>query len=105
MRDAWHEDRRRLIPAIAAIAVAAAPVIIISVQYPRAALGPIYVAWWTCVIAFVAAFLLAARWSRNKPRLVAMLLCQTFLGLLANWLIPMAIEGVALTGILLVVVA
>jgi len=105
MHAARRKDYRRLIPALVAAAVAATPVAVVNIQLPNLALRPIFMCWWACFVAFIAALVAAERWSGDRRRVVAMLIAESLLGLTANWLIPMAIEGVALTGILLVVVA
>ena len=87
------------------MAVAAAPVVLVMYQNPALAASPVLVWWWLCVAGFVAAFLLAAHRACGGPALIGALVAQSVLALGANWLIPMAIEGVALTAILLVVVA
>ncbi|MEM9064967.1 MAG: histidine kinase [Planctomycetota bacterium] len=85
-----------------AIAVAAAPVAWTTALGEHEATLRV-AAWWTTTAGFVATYALSHRVTGTTQ--IVTLIAHALLALLANWLIPIAIPGVALTGILLVVVA
>lgn len=105
MRIAWRAEMRRAVPAYIAVAVAAVPVGWVMGVSPEAIDTGRVVAWWGCTGAFLVAFTISVVYASRIRVLVAAQVAQSLLALGANWLIPMAIEGVALTGILLVVAA
>ena len=100
-----YEERWWTISGLVAVGVAAAPMVLIMYQNPAILMSPIVVRWWVYVGAFVAAFLVAARGRCGRGVLIVALIAQSVFALGANWLMPMANQGVALTAILLVVVA
>lgn len=100
LRDEW----KRYVIGVASVGVVAFPVVWVSVSSPAFATSPKALWWWTSVAAFVIAYVLATASTRRSTIVVAHV-AQTILALAANWIIPMAIEGVALTGVLLVVAA
>jgi len=63
------------------------------------------VAWWATIACFIALMAMARRTTLGSPTDVARLAAMSVTALLANLLLPMAIPGVALTGILLSIVA
>jgi signal transduction histidine kinase len=99
-RDEW----KRYTIVVASIGVVAFPVVWRSLATPGTATSTRVLLWWLCVAAFFVSYVVATT-SRRSAAVVVFQLAQTVLALLANWLVPMAIEGVALTGILLVIAA
>lgn len=100
-RDEW----KRLIPGFGAIAVATAPIVWKLIDRPELIRLPRVGLWWLAVAAFTFCLALPAMRALSQRALVAIQWLMSALALAANYLIPMAIEGVALTGILLVVAA
>lgn len=102
---ARRETWQRLAPGLGAIAVVVGSVLWMASSTPGAIEAPRLAAFLVTVAAFAGAFAAtAARPTAERvPR--ALVAAQSVLALVANWLVPMALPGVALTGILLAVAA
>ncbi len=98
-------ERPQWISGIASIAVVVAPVIWVGLQRPALLTEARSVAWFATIIAFTILFSIPLLRPQPANRVLPIQLALAALALIANWLIPMAIPGVALTGILLALVA
>jgi signal transduction histidine kinase len=98
-------ERSQWISGLASIAVVVAPVIWVGVQRPALFAELRSVAWFVTIAAFTALFSVPFVRPQRASRALPLQLLLAALALIANWLIPMAIPGVALTGILLALVA
>jgi len=102
---ARRETWQRLAPGVGAIAVVVGSVLWMASSTPGAIEAPRLAAFLVTVAAFTGAFAASAArpTAERVPR--ALVAAQSVLALVANWLVPMALPGVALTGILLAVAA
>jgi signal transduction histidine kinase len=100
-RDEWQ----RLAPGLGAIAVVCGSVLWMSSRTPGAVEAPRLAAFLATVAAFTVAFVVLIVRPPAARGANALVAAQSALALLANWLIPMVLPGVALTGILLAVAA
>lgn len=105
MKRTKRTERSQWISGIASIAVVVAPVLWVGFQQPARFAEARSIAWFLTVAAFTAIFSLPLLRPQPASRVLPIQLTQAALALLANWLLPMAIPGVALTGILLALVA
>lgn len=100
-----RDEFKRCAPGLGAIVVVGAPVLWTSLQ-PNSPFGATRLtAWWAVVVAFAIVFSIVVMRDVSRRTLYVLLALQSALALLANWLIPMGLPGVALTGILLAVAA
>lgn len=98
-----RDEFRRCAPGLGAIAVVCAPVLWTSLGSPSPFRASQLIAWWITVAAFSAVFFVIVTRRLPRPATFALIAAESILALTANWLIPMGLAGVALTGILLAV--
>lgn len=100
-----RDEFKRCAPGLGAILVVGAPVLWTSLQPNSPFEATRLAAWWAVVVAFAIVFAMVVARDLTRRALYPLLALQSALALLANWLIPMGLPGVALTGILLAVAA
>jgi signal transduction histidine kinase len=98
-------ERSQLLSGLASIVVVVAPVIWVGLQRPSRLAEPRTIGWFITIVAFTILFSIPLLRPQPAARSLPIQLTLASLALIANWLIPMAIPGVALTGILLALVA
>jgi len=101
----WRRTGAPIVVPIVALVAVVAPVIWIMASRPGAFDATTLVVWWTIVAIFAALHLTHRTLLTSLRARVLSLVALSTLALAANWLVPMATPGVALTGILLALVA